>query len=584
MNKFLILNFLLLSIILPIKPFYFRYKSNCNSLINIHNNINIDSNKIYEDFIIKIFSRIGNIYEGIVLLLNYEIDHINYIKKSTPNSTFSNLINENKFSQVFDLIKSFNLKETNFLVNDYKEYNNYYNYLNNKDEIYKIGDYYILKIKFQENKLLEIYKPEEFELNDFIYLIQDINKSFLINKDNINSYFIYNDNKQCFNINYNILLKNYNVLYKSYKEKNENDNIEKDDKFSFKQYLVDIMNNKHLNMILFSRIYFGFGTEGKAYIDIIDSNISLFTIKIFYNIQGTKPFEIFSKEMIFKTNKLKEFLEYFGEKVDYFKDKMNFFLKINKKDIEIMINSFLNLILSFDYKDFFSDPVKYIIEILIVFKNLSLNFLTYIFSFITKIIIDNYSKLRELINPLFNQIIKILEQNNHFFNIDQLKSFFNSGFSFIKDSSRNIYDKVAESKYGKFIKSESEKIKEKSKKVIEKGYETIKEVTSSETAQNIYKKVGDSISKENIKNIGNKIISNTMEIKDNEQVNNFYNKIGNIFSKENINNIGNKIKSGIDIVKDKSGEFINKNDDKIKDTKESEKPKDIFDKIGNIFK
>ena len=295
-----------------------------------------------------------------------------------------------------------------------------------------------------------------------------------------------------------------------------------------------------------------------------------------------KPYSIFTKEKKISTHKLKEFLEYVGTKSDIFSDKIFDYFKLDKSTVvKSKINDCLDFIFSVDYKEFFLNPISYTIKFIVTHIKAISNSIANIIKYVIEFIINN--KLTEIVKQLFDEVFKILAKSSYYNIISNNVIFV---YDLLKNLTSNGYEKLSNSKYGEYINSLGEHIKKESEKYWEKGKEKYKEIESSETVQNIYKtieNVGDKIYS-NTKEIKNKIVDKINEKMESEQVKNIYDKIGNIFSKENINNIGNKIKYGADVIRDKSGEFIKKGYDKVKKASESEKSKDILDKIGNIGK
>ena len=350
MSFFILEIFLLLSCMNSI---YFRYKSN-SSVNNYENN---DFIGINEDFIINIISKNNDIYEGYILLINYSIKNHNYIEIN--KNSYNELSEKNDFDGILKLINYDEIKEPNLKL--YKTENDkIHNEANNK--IYKFYGYYLLSVKFNIFNLVEIYKPEEFIDKDFYYLIQDINKAYFINKDNLNSYFNLDDDFQCVNNNKipdflkDIFLQR---LYDKFGFENEkiddsNDNKDENNDFSFKEHFFKKIKDNKFNIDLFKRNILGFSLYGKAFINIIDSNNSLVKIKIYLKIKYFKIFEIFSKDIKVPTDKLKDFLEYFGDKCDWFKDKIfDYFIKNKDGKIKKVADNVLEFIFSIDYRKLF---------------------------------------------------------------------------------------------------------------------------------------------------------------------------------------------------------------------------------------
>ena len=569
MSFFILVIFLLLSCMNSI---YFRYKSN-SSVNNYENN---DVIRINEDFIINIISKNNDIYEGYILLINYSIKNHNYIEIN--KNSYNELSEKNDFDGILKLINFDEIKEPNLKL--YKTENDkIHNEANNK--IYKFYGYYLLSVKFNIFNLVEIYKPEEFIDKDFYYLIQDINKAYFINKDNLNSYFNLDDDFQCVNNNAipdflkDIFLQR---LYDKFGFENEkiddsNDNKDENNDFSFKEHFFKKIKDNKFNIDLFKRNILGFSLYGKAFINIIDSNNSLVKIKIYLKIKYFKIFEIFSKDIKVPTDKLKDFLEYFGDKCDWFKDKIfDYFIKNKDGKIKKVADNVLEFIFSIDYRKLFNNPKTYIFEF--IKDNCNLNIILDVFSkyfkLFTDFTIENYSNLKNLLNLMFDRIYNVLSEYNYFFDMDSLKNVFSSTFVLIKDSTKNIYDTISNSKYVSyskdFIKQSYDTISNSkyvsySADYIKQGYDKIKNVATKENVYNLYEKVGNVVNKENIMNLGEKIKSNTINLKD---------KMKNI-------------KEGAESVKDTIGNYIKKGYEKISKPSDKEDNNNLFGKIGNAF-
>ena len=512
------------------------------------NNVNqIQSDNMIIDMLFNIYSLNQDFNKAWVILLNYSINNINYIKNEDINnenySNFLTLLNGLNYSMIPDYIDINDFEEPNFNINEI-----FLNKENKESSKLKyLYNYPFIKFTFSENGILNIYKPNEISNYDFIILIQNINKIIYTNK---NTFFRFNSQTENQNHeenkfeNYDIekmINKIYSIYqthkfcpskkieYTSFSSNNLTSNSTEGNQthfLSWKQYLENKIKEKHFRLTIFKRKLFSFKLTGIIDFDILNdkqSRIKFDIIVYLYN----KKYEIFSTNYTGNTTQMiNTVINKFGEFGDQIEDIINGTIP-NKIKTVITIFEKLNI------KSLSKEPIKTLINLFIDNKNLILGSVTNFTYYIMNYSIENYKILKVFLDPLIETINKIIYSNLKFLNFTN--HFNNYYFNITNNITKNIYEKIS-SAYNSEIAQNLVSILNKSIKfsgeVLKNNIDKIKFFEEDNKNNKNDEKKNSGF----LDNMKNKIINTNDKIKNTTK--NIKTKVSNVTKK-----IGNKIKN-----------------------------------------
>ena len=178
-----------------------------------------------------------------------------------------------------------------------------------------------------------------------------------------------------------------------------------------------------------------------------------------------------------------------------------------KEKIEKIINFFIAIIKGVNIKTLFKQPIKALINLLLEYKNEILDNSDNIFNQIISLINEYFTQSKEFLVPFINKLFNSLFTNNEFiknFNINAYIYYLIETNKIVINTISETYEKIKNSENTKaFIegaKKTGEAIKDVSGKIIKNGIDTIKDISKSETVNNIKKSCDEATNY-----IGNKI-------------------------------------------------------------------------------
>ena len=300
-----------------------------------------------------------------------------------------------------------------------------------------------------------------------------------------------------------IIFKNRKILFekKNYKEKNSTEffenNFEEDENIPFnisiKDYLLKKCENNQFSLKLFKRNILGLKIIGKLNVLFFKINTGKINFELFSKIFENEK-KIISYNYIESTGIIKNLiinkLGGLWEQYNSFINTLNDYFP--KEALEKIISIIFHILQKFNTETLFKKPMKFVSNVLIEYKgdilDNSKNILTKIISFIN----ENFIQLKDFIVPFWKNIIDVMLNNIEFiknFKLGDFKEYLTSAKNEIYDKISEAYEGVKKSENTKKIienaKYSTDKIVEVSEKIINKGINKIKDISKSETINNI---------------------------------------------------------------------------------------------------
>lgn len=471
------------------------YKFSLNQK-NEYNNYDSNNNE-YESYnshleiLFHIYSK--DIYKnkGWIILLNYSKDNINIFKHATINKENNLYIKQNDYNLFSDIIKVDQFEKPNF---SFKEFS-YMSEKHKKKESKKlkyVNDFPLIKFTFSQNGIINIYRPDSISDLDFYDLIQFLNR------------IIFQNKKKFFDIESKKRKKEYNHSEKIYLD-DEKANSE----FSFKDYIRKKFKSNKFSLRLFKRSYMGIKLVADITVINFENKTGIINLEIYTKILNKKKNKIFSRNITGSTEEIEDFLV---NKLGGFLDQSLYFMSgvneyLPKEKIEKIINFFIAIIKGVNIKTLFKQPIKALINLLLEYKNEILDNSDNIFNQIISLINKYFTQSKEFLVPFINKLFNSLFTNNEFiknFNINAYIYYLIETNKIVINTISETYEKIKNSENTKaFIegaKKTGEAIKDVSGKIIKNGIDTIKDISKSETVNNIKKSCDEATNY-----IGNKI-------------------------------------------------------------------------------
>lgn len=171
---------------------------------------------------------------------------------------------------------------------------------------------------------------------------------------------------------------------------------------------------------------------------------------------------------------------------------------ISREKLEKIISIIIYILKNFKIKTIFKKPKKVIINFLIEYKKEILDYMMYLITAIISFINEYFSQLKVFILPFGKNIADVIFNNIEFinnFHLLKFKEYFSSTKNAIYNKVSETYDGIKKSENTKKIidnvKYSANIITETSGKIVNKGINKIKDISKSETINNIKSSCAD---------------------------------------------------------------------------------------------
>ena len=540
------------------------------------NNVNqIQSENMFIDMLFNIYSFDKDYNKAWIILLNFSINDISYIKNEDFNnknySNFLTLLKDKNYSLIPNYININDFEEPNFNLIEI-----FLNKENTKSKQLKyLFNFPFIKFTFSEKGILKIYKHNEISNFDFISLIQNINQIIFSNKNKlfkINSQTENQKNKEN-EFEYYDIENSINILYSIYQSKKLCPFKNNDYKYFssssnssnyWKKYFEDQIKKQHFSITLFKKKLFTYKLIGTLKFDILNDKQS--RIKFDINLYlFNKKYDIVSLNYTRNTTKIiKDVLNKIGEVGDQIEKTINKAINIYPEyNIPNKIKTILKILYQINIKSLFNEPVKTLLNLFVDNKDLALDYINYFAKDIINYVMENYKILKVFLEPFLTKMKELIYSSNKIFNFFS-KKFGKFYLNITNNFTKNIYEKISTaynsetaknviSILNKSIKHSGEVLKNNTQKIINSSNNFFKgddEKNKKEDEKN--KKEDEKNKKEDEKNK-----------KDEKNNSSFFNNV-----KNTITNTKDKIKDTTKNIKSKASNIT----------------KNIGNKIKNLFK